>query len=72
MVLHRPVELAALTGEVGPGTQLTGKATNRDLGVRLTILKSIPAEQRSALAGAQRLGVLAAATGGAKLWPARE
>jgi hypothetical protein len=28
--------------------------------------------QRSPLVGAQRLGVLAAVTGGAKLWPARE
>ena len=31
MVLHRPVELAALTGKVGYSTNFTGKATYQDL-----------------------------------------
>ena len=34
--------------------------------------KRAVAAQRSPLVGAQRLGVLAAVTGGAKFWPARE
>jgi hypothetical protein len=36
MVLHRPVELAALTGEVGPGTQMSGYPTYQDLADDLT------------------------------------
>jgi len=31
MVLHRPVEPAALTGKVGFGTQVIGNPTNQDL-----------------------------------------
>ena len=30
-MLRRPIETTAVTGEVGPGTQVTGKATNEDL-----------------------------------------
>jgi len=32
MVLHRPVEPAALTGHVGTSTQVSGNTTNQDLG----------------------------------------
>jgi hypothetical protein len=34
MVLHRPVELAALTGKVGTGTKMSGNPTNQAFGKR--------------------------------------
>ena len=37
MVLHRPVELAALTVHVGTSTQVTGNATNQELAAGIVI-----------------------------------
>jgi len=31
LVLRRPIETTPLTGEVGPGTKISSKSTNRDL-----------------------------------------
>ncbi|MFI5105120.1 MAG: hypothetical protein ACHP79_09380, partial [Terriglobales bacterium] len=43
MVLHRPVELAALTGKVGPSTQATGNPTYKACGIAFELPMSTAA-----------------------------
>ena len=44
MVLQRPVELAAVTGKVGPSTQVTGNPTYQASGIvaRYPVIRSEP------------------------------